>query len=170
MLDERTIIIGKTTSVYRSWLFWDIMQRIFHSSWIYWLSKIGPIGCPETSVRNYHSVLRNIPEERRSHLYRAEAWNQIEFCIQSYLIDVELTAEGVELIVQVFKHVDYHHGRRCWAYWRETNDVAEQHRYVIVCFRLDCLPWKQRLSSKKSFVKSEVRRTRMRSARKPSDL
>jgi hypothetical protein len=24
------------------------------------------IGCPETSVQNYHSTLRNIPEERRS--------------------------------------------------------------------------------------------------------
>jgi hypothetical protein len=33
-------------------------------------SRIGPIGCPETSVRNYHSTLRDIPEERRSHLYR----------------------------------------------------------------------------------------------------
>ena len=28
--------------------------------------KMGPIDCPETSVRNYHSKLRNIPEERRS--------------------------------------------------------------------------------------------------------
>jgi hypothetical protein len=30
--------------------------------------KMGPIGCPETSVLKYHSVLRNIPEERRSHI------------------------------------------------------------------------------------------------------
>ena len=29
-----------------------------------------PIGYPETSVQNYHSTLRNIPEERRSHLHR----------------------------------------------------------------------------------------------------
>ena len=26
-----------------------------------------PIGCPETSVRNYHYLLRNNPEERSSH-------------------------------------------------------------------------------------------------------
>ena len=26
------------------------------------------IGCPETSVRNYHSTLRKILEKRRSHL------------------------------------------------------------------------------------------------------
>ena len=30
--------------------------------------KIGLIGCPETSVRIYHSVLPNIPQERRSRL------------------------------------------------------------------------------------------------------
>jgi hypothetical protein len=27
---------------------------------------MGPIGCPETSVQNYDSTLRNIPKERRS--------------------------------------------------------------------------------------------------------
>jgi hypothetical protein len=26
---------------------------------------MGPIGCPKTSVQNYHSMLHNIPEERR---------------------------------------------------------------------------------------------------------
>jgi hypothetical protein len=31
--------------------------------------KIGPLGCPETSVQNYHSTLRNNAEERRSHLH-----------------------------------------------------------------------------------------------------
>ena len=30
--------------------------------------KMWPIGCPETSARNYHSTLRKIPEERRSQL------------------------------------------------------------------------------------------------------
>jgi len=28
--------------------------------------KMGPISCPETSVRNYHYLLRNNPEERSS--------------------------------------------------------------------------------------------------------
>jgi hypothetical protein len=31
---------------------------------------VGMIGFPETSVQNYHYTLRNIPEERRSHLHR----------------------------------------------------------------------------------------------------
>jgi len=28
--------------------------------------RMGPVGCPETSVRNYHHCLRNSPEERGS--------------------------------------------------------------------------------------------------------
>jgi len=32
--------------------------------------KIGLIGCPETSVRKYHYVLRNNQEEHSSHLLR----------------------------------------------------------------------------------------------------
>jgi hypothetical protein len=31
---------------------------------------MGPICCPETSVKVYHSTLRNTPEERRSHQHR----------------------------------------------------------------------------------------------------
>jgi len=31
---------------------------------------MGPIGCPETSVRNYHYSLRNNPEEGNFQLHR----------------------------------------------------------------------------------------------------
>jgi len=31
---------------------------------------MGPISCPETSVKIYHYTLRNNPEEGRSHLQR----------------------------------------------------------------------------------------------------
>jgi hypothetical protein len=31
---------------------------------VFWPWKMGPIGCPETSVTIYQSILRNIPEER----------------------------------------------------------------------------------------------------------
>jgi hypothetical protein len=34
--------------------------------WISWSFKMGPIRCPETSVKWYHSTLRNITEEHRS--------------------------------------------------------------------------------------------------------
>jgi hypothetical protein len=30
--------------------------------------KMGPIGCPETSLRNYHHTLRNSSEERTSRI------------------------------------------------------------------------------------------------------
>jgi len=33
-----------------------------------WPFEMGPIGCPETSMISYQSMLRNIPEERRSYL------------------------------------------------------------------------------------------------------
>jgi hypothetical protein len=32
--------------------------------------KIGVIGCPETSVRNFYDMLRNNPAERKSHQLR----------------------------------------------------------------------------------------------------
>jgi hypothetical protein len=35
------------------------------SSWTTWPLKMGQIGCPETSITNYQSTLRNDPEERR---------------------------------------------------------------------------------------------------------
>ena len=44
----------------RSALFWYLSPRNT------WPLKIGSIGCPETSVRNWHSTRRKIPEERRS--------------------------------------------------------------------------------------------------------
>ena len=64
----------------RSTLFWDITQREviipYRHFWITYRSQLkgssiledGTEGCSETSVRNYNISLRNIPEERRSHL------------------------------------------------------------------------------------------------------
>jgi hypothetical protein len=34
-----------------------------------WPLNMGPILCPETSVNNYHTAPRNIPEERRYHVW-----------------------------------------------------------------------------------------------------
>jgi hypothetical protein len=58
---------------------WDVTQhRLVVSYWcshlrgssilVAWLLKLGLICCPGTSVTNYQSILRNIPEERRSRL------------------------------------------------------------------------------------------------------
>jgi hypothetical protein len=43
------------------------LRRNYLSSWTSRPMKMRQVGCPETSVRNYHSPLRNIPEERRFH-------------------------------------------------------------------------------------------------------
>ena len=39
------------------------------SSWTTWPLKMGPKGCSEMLVQNYHSTLRTIPEEHVSHLH-----------------------------------------------------------------------------------------------------
>jgi len=56
----------------RTMLFWVVTQRVVVISRTKSLDsrnlKMGPIGCPETSVRNYHYSLRNNPEKRSSHL------------------------------------------------------------------------------------------------------
>jgi hypothetical protein len=37
-----------------------------NAAWTSWSLKMGPVGCLETSAQNYHSTLRNIPEEHIS--------------------------------------------------------------------------------------------------------
>jgi hypothetical protein len=64
----------------KSALFWPIRQRVvvipyrsFESSRYKnpnsYTLKTGPIGCPATSITNYHYSPRNWPEECSSHLY-----------------------------------------------------------------------------------------------------
>jgi len=60
----------------KSALFWDNTQRVvvipcrrFGTTYKFHLDPltVGVVGCPETSVRNYHYTLRNIPQKRISH-------------------------------------------------------------------------------------------------------
>ena len=53
-----------------------------------WPLKMEQIGCSETSVRNYHHLLRNNPEEHNSHLLRGETWNH---ACDSTLLDISRT-------------------------------------------------------------------------------
>jgi hypothetical protein len=46
---------------------------------LFWIScslKVGPTGCLETSVSNYHSMLYDIAQERRSHMmvWQCKPW------------------------------------------------------------------------------------------------
>jgi hypothetical protein len=54
----------------RSGLFLGIttLLGLRYCSWTSWALKMGPIRCPETSVKDYRSTLHYTPEERRSHL------------------------------------------------------------------------------------------------------
>jgi hypothetical protein len=68
---------ASASMVVGSALFWNITQfrvvilyrrfeTTYRSSWTSWPLKVGPICCPETSVKGYYSTLNNIPEEGRS--------------------------------------------------------------------------------------------------------
>ena len=61
----------------RSALFWTATQRVvvityrrFGTKYRSHFQGSRPIGCPETSVMNYHLSLRNVPEARSSALLR----------------------------------------------------------------------------------------------------
>ena len=48
------------------------LQQLLHDGTTVdsWPLKMGPIGCPETSVRKCHHTMRHSPEERSSHVVR----------------------------------------------------------------------------------------------------
>jgi hypothetical protein len=45
----------------------NVDKQLSHDASDFWPVNMGLIRCPETSVKNYHTTPRNIPEERRSH-------------------------------------------------------------------------------------------------------
>jgi hypothetical protein len=45
---------------------YSVSSRAYEAVRESWPLKMRPIGCPETSVRNYHNTLRNNLEERSS--------------------------------------------------------------------------------------------------------
>ena len=84
ILHQTMLFYSVVAFILWSAFFWDITQRWvvvvyrrfgttcrphLQGSWTSWPLKMGPIGCHETSVQNYHSALRNIPDECRSDLH-----------------------------------------------------------------------------------------------------
>jgi hypothetical protein len=65
---------------------------------------VGLIGCPETSVWNYHSALRYIPKEHRSYLllqHKPEIMHEDDLLVKcDYVRDED----------DLFVHYDYVHG------------------------------------------------------------
>jgi hypothetical protein len=63
------------------WRFETTYRSNFQGSGIdSWPLKMEPIGCPETSVANYHYLLCNNPEERISHLFCIRSLNSRRVC------------------------------------------------------------------------------------------
>jgi hypothetical protein len=69
--------------------------------------KMGPVGCPETSVTNYKSTMCNIPEERRPHFYRDGSLisrkRRHVSCPLSALLFLNITASDLTPFSQVSK-------------------------------------------------------------------
>jgi hypothetical protein len=61
------------------------------------------IGCPETSVTNYQSTLRNIPEDGRPHLQRDRSMKQrIILYMHSYCKDLYMSCHCWKVRISSF--------------------------------------------------------------------
>ena len=84
---------------------------------------MGPISSPETSVRNYHYLLRNIPEGRSSHEFGSFT--------RAFILNLKsvhkLTATNFVILLRIVKypamlrHVD----------WWIVTDVSEQRSHLF---------------------------------------
>jgi hypothetical protein len=60
------VCYGRFGTSFRFCLQGSVRQR----TWVIWHLKMGPIGCPETSLTDYRSALRRIPADRISYWHR----------------------------------------------------------------------------------------------------
>jgi hypothetical protein len=68
LLGYYAAISGKSVPTFRRNLSGPIFKGQEIQELTFFSLEDGPIGCPETSVRNYQYLLRNKPEKRSSHL------------------------------------------------------------------------------------------------------
>jgi len=68
-----------------------------------WLLKMGPISCPETSIRSYHYLLCNSPEERSFHLLCGGSWKSLTLRVVWY--GMFLDQSGIYVRVDSFRRV-----------------------------------------------------------------
>ena len=70
VITQRVVVISyrRLGTNYQSHLQISIILSSRVKNQFSWPLKMGQIGCPETSVRNYHHSLCSNPEERSSHL------------------------------------------------------------------------------------------------------
>jgi len=93
LLNENCTLLGYYTASSGDFLptFWDNLsvpssgfknQKIpFVPLWNSWTPRMGPIGCPETTVRNYHHLPRNNREECSSQLLCSGSLKSRKACV-----------------------------------------------------------------------------------------
>jgi hypothetical protein len=114
-----------------------------------WPLKMEPIGCPETSVRNYHYWLRNNPEERNS---------QVPQFISQYSVLFELALFQWRRYetqqASSYKHVCGSFGR-CWVYVGNPANTFNSREVMfvhIVSSRDYVVKWKLRKKNVKRVI------------------
>ena len=93
---------GKGTRTERSgWVSWIEDNIAFMDSWIL---KMGPVGFPETSIRNYHYSLHNIPEQHSSQHCHVAYWTKYKYCCSgdNIIMWYQYTFMQVTLVIYYF--------------------------------------------------------------------
>ena len=107
----------------RNALFWVITQRIVVISYGHfesWTLKMGPIGCPETSVRYYHCWWHNSPEERSSQgldcplIYKYSSNRQLPYWCRAHLASYPVCS-GTSSVARGYRKAKL--TRRCRLSW-----------------------------------------------------
>ena len=101
-------------------MFWDNISipcsraKQSRKFWTTWFFKMEPIGCLETSVRNYHYILRNFPEECRSHLLHGRS---LKSCMCFFSLHRELS--GAQCLRMWSWRISGFRSRQmqCWCVW-----------------------------------------------------
>jgi hypothetical protein len=75
-----------------------------YSAWIAWPLRMQPIGCPETSITNHHSMLRKIPEWEWSHLHHAGS--RKSYKLTNYLQTRHLDLKGPKAPEKILRKLE----------------------------------------------------------------
>ena len=92
---------------------------------------MGPIGCPENSIRNYHHSLRSNPEERSYHIQDdSNRWSQLKS---------KGRLNTVRRLVAVFQFLCLLYGLTCVGYAQNSLEFVSRSPLIHVVGRSFCL-------------------------------
>jgi hypothetical protein len=139
------VLYRRFGTTYRSHLQGSRIPRRKVSFWNSWPLNMGPVPCSETSVRDYHSTLRNIPEERifvyQRHSEQLESFRmpRCKECLwQVCVLRNRLHVAGLDLITSVNCNFDKS---------RVTKEWRREYRSVCCCGSVPILTrllWRRR--------------------------